>query len=449
MTTTPGNYENSRTTVPESQGLVLRFTVKHCDSVAITLWFLVTFIQFRRDELLLYPLALYFALRAWQRRDEMTWLMSRSLIILLLPFWCLISPLWAVEPMIAFKTSIYLMLTMVICYVIVLTLEPRQILYAVLAATGTVAVLNLVYGLGTGRMVPGLFPHKNMLGTNMVILWTVAIAITLDKGALRWIRCFGISFVFLSLFLIVESQSATALLLAIATGGGVIIAGLVLLGTWLRPLRLGAICIALAACFALAAWVLAEPLGDVIGPVLDALGKDRSLTGRTVLWMYAEDQIREHPFLGVGSGGFWRYDESPLVRKIHADFYKGRNTTFNFHNSFYEIAVHQGLIGLGMTVLALTWALGWTLRGAMTLGTMPAIFFLSQSAAVTTRIFAEADFYKPFILFHMLLWIGGLSIMRQIREQQREKRIYEQSLSNTNARNNGFFWSRRPRLVGW
>ncbi|WP_299567645.1 O-antigen ligase family protein [uncultured Sulfitobacter sp.] len=407
--------------VAANGGLRLRITARRCDVVAMTLWFLVTFVQFRGDELLLYPLALYFALRAWQRRDEIAWLMARSLPIMMLPLWCVISPLWAVEPLIAFKTSVYLMLTMVICYVIVLSLEPRQILYAVLAATGTVAVLNLLYGLGTGKMVPGLFPHKNMLGTNMVILWAVAVAVTLDGGAPRLIRAIGMALAALSLFLIVKSQSATALVLAVATGGGMLVAALVLLGQWLRPLRLAAICIALAVISALAAWVLADPLGDVIGSVLDALGKDRSLTGRTVLWNYAEDQIREEPYLGVGSGGFWRYEDSPLVRKIHAEFYKGSRTTFNFHNSFYEIAVHQGLIGLGMTLLAMVWALGWTVRGALTLGTMPAIFFLCQSAAVTIRIFAEADFYKPFVLFHMLLWIGALGLMRQIRGRQRER----------------------------
>ncbi len=420
MTSTTNSLADYGAGATPARGPVLRITAKHCDALAMTMWFLVTFIQFPGDELLLYPLALYFAVRAWQRRGEMAWLMARSLPILLLPLWSMISPLWSVEPMIAFKTSVYLMLTMVICYVIVLSLEPRQILYSVLAATGTVAVLNLLYGLGTGQMVPGLFPHKNMLGTNMVILWTVAVAITLDRGAPLRIRSIGLALAALSLFLIFESQSATALVLAAATGGGIIVAALVLLGIWLRPLRLAAICLALAALTALAAWVLADPLGDVIGSVLDALGKDRSLTGRTVLWSYAEDQIREQPLLGVGSGGFWRYEESPLVRKIHEDFYKGSRTTFNFHNSFYEIAVHQGLIGLGMTLLAMVWALGWTLRGALTLGTMPAIFFLCQSAAVTIRIFAEADFYKPFVLFHMLLWIGALAVMRQIRGLQRE-----------------------------
>ncbi len=406
----------------EPRGLVLRIAVKQCDAVAVTLWILVTFVQFRGDELLLYPLALYFAVRAWQRRTEMAWLMARSLPIMLLPLWSMISPLWAVEPMIAFKTSVYLMLTMVICYVIVLSLEPRQILYSVLAATGAVAVLNVLYGLGTGQMVPGLFPHKNMLGTNMVILWTAAVAITLDRGAPRKFRSIGAVLATLSLFLIFKSQSATAIVLAAATAGGVLLASPVLLGKWLRPLRLAAICIALAAVTGLAAWVLANPLGDVVGSTLDALGKDRSMTGRTVLWTYAEDQIREEPILGVGSGGFWRYDESPLIRKIHEDFYKGSRTTFNFHNSFYEIAVHQGLIGLGMTLVAMVWALGWTLRGALTLGTIPAIFFLCQAAAVTIRIFAEADFYKPFVLFHMLLWIGALTVMRQIRGLQRERR---------------------------
>ncbi len=398
-----------------ARGRILRITSRQCDAVAVTLWILVTFIQFRGDELLLYPLALYFTARAWHRRNEMAWILSRSLPIMLLPIWSVISPLWAVEPMIAFKTSVYLMLTMLVCYVVVLTLEPRQILYAVLVATGAVGTLNLFYGLGTGRLVPGLFTHKNMLGTNMVILWTAAVAVGLDRDGIRWMRGLGAGLATLSLFLIVKSGSATALVLTVVTGAGLLVASPMFLGKWMRPRRLAAICIALALVVALAAWVLASPLGDVVGPVLDRLGKDRSLTGRTTLWVYAEDQIREHPIVGVGSGGFWRYSESPLVQKIHAEFYKGPRTTFNFHNSFYEIAVHQGLVGLGMTLVAMLWAFGWTLRGALTLGTMPAIFFLCQSVAVTIRIFAEADFYKPFILFHMLLWIGALASMRQVR----------------------------------
>ncbi|MEL6387932.1 MAG: O-antigen ligase family protein [Pseudomonadota bacterium] len=390
----------------------LRVTPHQREFVAGTLWILVTFVQFSGDELLLYPLALYFAIRAWQEREAVFGLMARSWPIMLFPIWCLISPIWAVEPMEALKQAIYLSLTMLICYHVVLHLSPRQIMYAVLAATGAIGVLTFVLGVSSGNFAWALFPHKNRMGISMLMLWTVAVATMLDPASQRLIRIIAAGAAVLAAFLVFNSDSATAILLMLATGGICLAGASALLGGFLRPSRIALTCLVLALTAGGGSVGISTFKGDPVGAVLGHFGKDRTLTGRTVLWQYATAQIGERPVLGVGAGGFWRYHASPLVQRIYEEHHRKPRDHFNFHNSYYEIAVHQGLVGLGIVIIAQFWATGWILRGALTLGTMPHIYFFCAASAILVRTFTEADFYKHFIIFHMLFWIGALSAMR-------------------------------------
>jgi len=133
--------------------------------------------------------------------------------------------------------------------------------------------------------------------------------------------------------------------------------------------------------------------------ILERFGKDSTLTGRTGLWNHAGEQIAKEPWLGVGHGGFWRYNSSPLVQMmIFEDYHKDPWQTFNFHNTYYEIAVHQGYIGLALVVIAIIWTQGLILRGVLRFATMPYIFFLAQSIAVIARTFTESDFAALIVL---------------------------------------------------
>ena len=390
----------------------LRITPLQREFAAVSLWFLVTFVQFKGDELLLYPLALYFACRAWQERATVLGMMVKSWPIMLLPIWCLISPIWAVEPMEAFKQAIYLLLTMVICYHIALHLSARQILYAILLASGVIGVLTVMNGVSSGDFGRTLFAHKNRMGISMVILWTVSITVLLDARAGRWERSLSTLGVAVSLFLILKSSSATAILLALATISTAAFCAVVLVGSFLRPSRIALLCLVLSLCAGIGSVAVSTLKSDPVDVVLEYFGKDRTLTGRTVLWQYAEDQIEEAPILGVGAGGFWRWHASPHVRRIFEEFYKGPRDVFNFHNSYYEVAVHQGKIGVGLMILAQVWATAWIVVAAVSRGSMPQMFFLCITFAVLVRTFTEADFYKPFVLFHMLFWIGALLALR-------------------------------------
>jgi exopolysaccharide production protein ExoQ len=382
------------------------------DFLAFSLWCGITFVQFPYDELLLYPLALYYAWAVWRDQVKILPLLTRGWILLLYPAWCVISPLWAVVPMAAVKHSVYLTLTMMICLQVSATIGPRRIVHAVLLATGAIAVINLLYSASIGDFSPGIFPHKNIMGVNMVVLWVVATLVMLDRGSAPWIRWAAVILAANAAVLISMSDSATAVLLMLGTGMVNASGAVFLQGGFFRASRISSLCFVLAGVATVGCFVLPNLQMNVVDAVLDAFGKDSTLTGRTELWGYAKDQIAERPLLGVGAGGFWRYYDSPLVQKIYQDFYRSPNAIFDFHNSHYQIAVHQGFIGLFLAWLALVWGLRQVIRGAFVLGKLPYIYFLSHSSIVAIRSMTEADFLKPFVLFHMILWIGALSVLR-------------------------------------
>ncbi len=395
-----------------AEGMRLRISPEQRDFLVFSLWCCVTFVQFRGDQFLLYPLALYYAWAIWRDQSMIVPLMAQSWALLLFPVWCLMSPLWAVNPEAALKQAIYLLLTMMICYEVAATLSPRRIVHAVLVAAGVIGVLNAIYAVTSGDLRTGIFVQKNFMGKYMVLFWVVGLAVVFDRGSAGWIRIAAAGLAIIAAIMAYLSESATAVLLILATSV-VIVAGVIfLLGGAMRASKIAVFCLCIAGVASVGAGVLPNLQTSPTEAVLGHFGKDSTLTGRTVLWTYAEDQIAKHPFLGVGSEGFWRYSASPLVQKIFLEFHKGPRDSFSFHNSYYEIAVHQGLIGLSLASLALVWGLYQIFRGAFLLGMLPQIYFLTHTLAVLARTLTEADFLKAFSLFHMVFWIGALSVVR-------------------------------------
>lgn len=401
--------------VDHTTGPTLRISPERRDFMTFTLWALVTFVQFPGDELLLYPLALYYAFAIWRDQTLIIPLIARAWIVLLFPTWCLITVLWAAVPMAAFTFSLYLFLTLIVCFQVAASLSPRQIMHAICLATSIIAIIHLVvaYGLGVGDL--GIFPSKNTMGKNMVILWLVTFATFLDPGT-RWpSRLAALGMAGVAAWLSFLSSSATAVLLVLASTLLLASGAVILRGGLLRASRLATLFLLFGSLLIVALAILPYQQVDPVDAVLSRFGKDSTLTGRTVLWQYAEDQIRERPLLGVGANGFWRYQDSPLIQKIYAEFFKGPWDVFNFHNSYYEIAVHQGLIGLAFAGLALLWGVFMIIRWAFTDGSMPSVYIFAHMMVVLVRTMTEADFLKPFVLFHMIFWIGALAAVKRRR----------------------------------
>lgn len=391
----------------------IRFSPALRDHVLVTLWFIVTFKQFRYDELLLYPLAAYFFWAFIRDFDQLFDLVMRSLILWAFPVWCVASMAWAVEPGMALRYSLQLILTVIICYTTVVRLTPRQIMLSVLIAAGWFGMLSFLDNPSGGVTARGVFKSKNSLGMAMVFLWVSAVCVMIEPRFPRWLRIGAGVLAALSLYLIETASSATAVLLA--AGSAMAILGLRLFAALSTPALIASLSF-FAAFLALvgAGVAFALPGADPVAYVLGSFGKDTTLTGRTDLWAYAKDEISQRPLLGVGTGGFWTaWDNLSLARRIYDEFYKSTRASFSFHNSYYEIAVHQGLIGLGLAGAAVVWALRRILPEAFTAQDIPSSFFVCIALVTLALSMTEVIIMVPFKLPFVLLAVGALLTLKQ------------------------------------
>jgi exopolysaccharide production protein ExoQ len=90
------------------------------------------------------------------------------------------------------------------------------------------------------------------------------------------------------------------------------------------------------------ALLLFDNLFDLL---LLSIGKDVSLTGRTLLWSHAANIIADHPFGGLGLQAFWVEGNSEAVR-FWETFYIDSHIGFHFHDLWLETGVELGFIGI-------------------------------------------------------------------------------------------------------
>jgi exopolysaccharide production protein ExoQ len=79
--------------------------------------------------------------------------------------------------------------------------------------------------------------------------------------------------------------------------------------------------------------------------------KDPTLTGRTYLWDRAGDLIAEDTWLGKGFSAFWLQGNTDAEGLWRYSGIASRGG-FNFHNTFVEILVHLGWVGLVVIAVA-------------------------------------------------------------------------------------------------
>jgi exopolysaccharide production protein ExoQ len=150
-----------------------------------------------------------------------------------------------------------------------------------------------VYALGAWE---GIFGQKNLCGLEMLILLLPAFFVKLNGTSARILRGGYIAIV---LGIIVMTRSAGAW---VVTGLCLAFVGLLKLTS--RMPRKDAAIIALAtACGAFVLGLAALANYDAI---MYALGKDPTMTGRTVLWAGLVHVAMRHPLLGYGYMAFWQ-----------------------------------------------------------------------------------------------------------------------------------------------
>jgi O-antigen ligase len=86
-------------------------------------------------------------------------------------------------------------------------------------------------------------------------------------------------------------------------------------------------------------------LTENLGNIIDSLGKDATLTGRTIFWPKLVDAIMSRPFFGFGYAGFWQESrglDNPAINIVNPNGYRPSHA----HNAFLDTGLQLGLVGL-------------------------------------------------------------------------------------------------------
>ena len=349
-------------------------------------------------------------------------LMMRNVVVLAFPAACLASVLWSMAPSDTLRAGVQLTMTVLIASYLGWRWSVTLILKCMVGVLSVGVALSLVHW-ATGIFpwpvytnaggLAGFFSHKNMLGQRALFCVVAIVAIWLMRPreagpgfkALATLS-FGAMLAALGL-----AESMTSVLLAPA------FMGLMLLVTVHRvppglAFWLGGAVLVTAA---LGPVMLAVGGVDPVGAVLGAVGKDATLTGRTLLWDIAADIVAGHPVLGVGYAAFWAAPEFANARL--QVFYAGA-TAPSFHNFVWEIRVAAGWPALlsMLALLAVAVARLWRLwRGA---GTVAAAAGLVLVAAIVATSLVGASLYRQhefMIVLLVMLCVSAGEELRRLR----------------------------------
>ena len=284
----------------------------------------------------------------------------------------LVSTAWSADPALTLKRGVALLGTCVVGWYFASRYDIDELLDVVATGFLAAAVLSVLFAVAIpalGIQPPdasldesvidtdpyagawrGIYTTKNLLAQVMGI---GAVTMALAASRPGWRRALYGGGALAAVAVIVMTRSASGLGLCAAL---FVVAGL------LRGLRTHRYLLAAGASVGL--------LGTVVGGwavyanrglLFDSLGRDPTLTGRTVLWDAVLDQFATRPWFGWGHEAFWREWQGVGSNRV----YEITAWTPGYsHNGFLDQLVNLGVVGLAVLVAALATNVFLALRHA-------------------------------------------------------------------------------------
>jgi len=264
-----------------------------------------------------------------------------------------VSVLWSVDPMTTFKNSIELIGTTLVGFYIVTRFTLPQFITILALTFSAIAIMSLgfIFGApGHGRMDwgtgawEGIYQDKNNLGAaaSLAIISQVILC-AISQGRSR-----AIAFVGLALFgaILVGSNSATAF------ADCAVVLAAVLAGFACRSSKFGVTARLLTIIVVAVAVIAVGFFGLTPESAYGVLGRAPNLTGRTDFWPYLQQAVADRPLIGYGYNAFFR---SAVGAGYLSDYIvqAGGWTPYHAHNSFLQISLDAGYIGLASFLILL------------------------------------------------------------------------------------------------
>jgi exopolysaccharide production protein ExoQ len=381
------------------------------EQFATTMWVLCTFIDFPGNEFILYPCALLFLTLFVTYRDVTFPVALKCALLLVIPVLGTFSAGWSPEPVAAFRGGAMMVLHFFIMVTVASRLTRQEIVRAVFFA-GVIAIAFAAPLINTFDK-GGPYGSKNIFAIRMLICVLASLAVAFEAKEHILLRLFAIPVLVVALVFTLVADSATALVFAVA---GI----LVMTGLWMfwqpvtrvRHLR-SVVLLFFVALVAIGVFAfLAVPNNRIIDEFLGALGKDTTLTNRTIIWEAGIRAAHEKPWFGLGFDGFWR-DSTGAAQTLNELDSKPFGTKLSFHNSYIEVWVALGYVGLTSFIVAISWSYLTTIIGWFKSQGMASSFFLTISTIILTSTFTESYMLGTFDTLVFLFYTAPITAMAE------------------------------------
>jgi len=317
-----------------------------------------------------------------------------------------VSLLWSESPEVSAKRAAALFGTSLLGLYFA-TRYTRSDLFRLLAwALGTAIVLSIATAvvapaLAVDTPTPeeglrGIFSQKNILGRVMALSVVVWLLYAADYRRQVWLAlaCAALSF-----GLLVLSNSKSALVVCATL---LVLLGLAVLARVRNSAALTVLCVLVLAVGGLGIGVVGSPEG-----VLDALGRNITLTGRTRLWELVLERIQDRPWLGYGYGGFWLGWSGPSWQIWAASDWLPPDA----HNGFLNAMLDVGVVGLLLLLSSLVGSTRRALALVLHSDTFEALFPLMFIGYFVLSNIAET----AALTYNSILWMMFVTMAVQLR----------------------------------
>lgn len=268
------------------------------------------------------------------------------LIVLAFSAYLLVSPLWSEVPAVSLGYGSTLVGILCVAYLVSVDLNMREVLQMFARVVILLSLIGLVlYALRVDQAIyidaanrpnvlggapfKGLFPHKIVAGFYAVV--GVIALLSTRRHSLG--RALGIGI--LVLVVLVTSSSTALVLLPLSATIYFLTNRALTRGmktrSWLGSLLVTALIGAL-----LMWWTWTD--------VLDFLGRDVTLTGRTILWGWGIEVWAQRPILGWGYGAYFATPDAAAFAQTIPEFRSW--DVPHFHQTYIQTAADFGLVGL-------------------------------------------------------------------------------------------------------
>jgi exopolysaccharide production protein ExoQ len=271
----------------------------------------------------------------------------KNWILLPFPAIVLLSALWSNTPGQSFYYGLQLCITIAAGILMGILTTQRQLILGTFIAAAIVTVASILSGRmgpsAVGPVLIGVTGSKDQMGFAGMTLLASGMGVLFDRENALMPRLLAFLLLPVGAYIATHVESATPMIGTI--GLIVVFPALFTLRYFTKKTRWILVILALVLIPPLSVVVTSEIPADANQKILMELGKDETLTGRTIIWDKADHWIQNSPVIGYGYRSFWLGSSADVIALLE-QFGVTDPRTFQFHNTFREMLVDTGWVGL-------------------------------------------------------------------------------------------------------